>query len=201
MSKTKIAPIGDNRNQVISVWDTEGKEHKHTRTNAHELVRHLRYTLDAKEGEKRRAKPVAPVVLINDGKPKPQVETPTPVVEPVWEDLTTIPKDVLRKAAQFLKIADIDGRSSEKRIAVALDTALDQRLTASGDFAGSEPVAQNASEEAKAAALIDAISRRRRAYSLAAVSVGVSFTDSTTISQVVTSIAALVAEPVAAPTE
>lgn len=59
------APIGDDRNEVVTVFDHAGNPHQHTNTNARELVRHMRFTFDAKEAEKRRKAPLEPVIPTN----------------------------------------------------------------------------------------------------------------------------------------
>jgi hypothetical protein len=193
---TKFAPTSDSRNKIISVYDLEGVEHKHTAGNARELVRHLHWTLNLAVALTRRVTPEPLVVKVNDGTPTPPVPVPTVVVEtPVivpWEDLTTLPKDILRKAVQFLKIPDLDGRANERRIVATLDATLDQRLSAGGDFEGAEPLANPADEAAVAAHTNAANSRRRRAYEQAAILAGVPFTAFTTLSTALISIAAQV---------
>ena len=194
---TKFAPTSDSRNKIISVYDNEGVEHKHTAGNARELVRHLHWTLNLAVALTRRANPEPVVVKVNDGAPPAPTPTPVVLVEvppvaTVWEDLTTLPKDTLRKAAQYLKIPDLDGRSSEKRIVAAIDAALDQRLSAGGDFAGADPLSNP--DDATAAILHNNAvnARRRRAYEQAATLAGVSFTAFTTLSTALISIAAQV---------
>lgn len=195
---TKIAPISDDRNKIVTVWDTAGNPFLHTYTNARELVRHLNFTLDPMEAARRSETPVKAAVIANDGTPEAtkndlEKQTETPTI-PVWEDLTSIPVDVLRKAAAYLKLPDIDGRSSVKRIVATLDSLLDQTLSASGDFTGASTVSDTASADEKANALEEAIARRRRAFSLAAQSTGVAFGEQTSLVQLVNSIAALVGE-------
>lgn len=196
---TKIAPTTDDRNKKVTVYDTAGNPFEHTNTNARELVRHMNFTLDEKEAESRRGKPLTPVVIANDGTPtatqQAQEKAEAPAAEPVWEDLTTINLDVLRKAATFLKLPDIDGRSGAKRIVATFDAALDQVLSASGDFTGARRVADDASNEDKVKALAENVARRRRAFAVAAHSAGVAFGEQTSLAQLLTSIAALVDEP------
>lgn len=185
----KYAPASDNRHNQTTVWDTAGAPHTHTFTNARELVRHARWTLDPREAEKRRGgATVEPVVFVNDGSSTKSTETtqpPTPPEPFVPEDLSVISKDILRKAAQYLKIPNIDGRSSEKRFVAEIEGALDARLAASGDFDGSV-----ASDDANNDVAVDA--RRRRAFELAALTAGIKFTPETSLAQAVGSIASLV---------
>jgi hypothetical protein len=189
----KKAPLSDNRNDIVSVYDCAGVEFKHTLTNAREMVRNCRWTMNKAEGAARRAEPVEAPVLINDGSPKPAVVAVV-VETPVWEDLTVIDKVTLRKVAQYLKAGDLDGRSSEKRIVSTLDSLLDQRLAATGDFDGSDPLPQNADDDVIAAHTQAAIARRRRAYALAATNAGLKVGEKTTLAELIGSFAALVPE-------
>ena len=192
----KKAPISDSRNNIVTVFDHEGKPHEgYTITNAREMVRHCNWTLDPKEAASRREEPVPQHQHFNEGQPKPvETDVVKPTV-PVWEDLTGIAKEDLRKAAAYLKIGEIDGRSSEKRIVAAIDTALDQRLTASGDFDGSDPLPQGAEAEVIAAHQAAAIARRRRAFGLEAKNAGLAFGDEATIASLIVAFGALTEAP------
>jgi hypothetical protein len=59
------APISDNRNEIISVFDHRGIEHKHSRTNARDLIGKSAWTCDPREAEKRRENPLEPVKHVN----------------------------------------------------------------------------------------------------------------------------------------
>jgi hypothetical protein len=195
---TKIAPTSDDRNKIVTVWDTYGNPFQHTNTNARELVRHLNFTLDSKEAERRRGAPAKEVVLANDGTTTAsqlaQEKLSDPVEVPVWEDVTAVPVEILRKAAAYFKVKDLDARWGAKRIIAALESALDQTLSASGDFDGPEPITDTSTDEERAAANAAGIARRRRSYALAAISAGVAFGEQTSIAQLLTSVAALVQE-------
>lgn len=188
----KKAPTSDNRNMLVTVWDNAGEEHKMTLTNAREMVRHSRWTMHKEEGEARKIAPAAPVAKVNDGQPQPQAPSaPAAPTGPVWEDISALPKAELRRAAAFLKIGEIDGRSSEKRIAAAIDTTLDQRLSASGDFDGADQLESDADDVAKQVHELAVIARRKRAFELAAIAAGLPVNEEATIASFVSAFAAL----------
>ncbi len=52
------APSIDARDEIVSVFDHAGTEHRHTRQNATELVNKSHWTRDKDEAAKRRAQPL-----------------------------------------------------------------------------------------------------------------------------------------------
>lgn len=195
---TKYAPTEDDRNKMVTVWNSKGEPSEQTYTNARELCRHLGFTLDPVEAAQRREVPVAEVVPVNDGTPAATAKKMAelagrePVAAPVWEDLTTIAPDILRKAAAYLKVGEIDGRTGAKRIVTAIDAALDQALTASGDTEGPAETNNASTPEEKAAAIAATIARRRRSYELAAKNAGIAWSDTLPLAHVIAAVAALV---------
>lgn len=194
---TKFAPTSDDRNKLVTVFDRDGKPHDgYSLTNAREMVAHVGWTMDPAEAAARRDEPLPEFVHINDGQPKPLGEQAQVVKKPeapAWEELTSLGKETLRAAAAYLKVADIDGRTSEKRIVAAIDTTLDQRLAATGDFDGSAEAPRDATDEVKAEFVANAVARRRRAFALEAKNAGLAFGDEMTLAALVGSLATLAA--------
>ena len=58
VDKHPRAPIGDDRNEVVTVYDTAGNPHQHSNTNARQLIRLSNFTFDSKEAESRRKAPL-----------------------------------------------------------------------------------------------------------------------------------------------
>jgi hypothetical protein len=187
VSKQKFV---DPRNNKVTVFDLAGAPHQATMTNARELVRHSNWTLDAAVATTRRVKPEsAPPSSLDLS-----VQTRTKPVKPtaVFEDLVSIGKADLRKAATVMGITEgVDGRTSDKRLVVIIESALDQRLIDAGDFNGPEtlpaepaPTAEQITVQHEAA-----VARRRRAFGLEAKRLEIAFTDETSLVGFLTTLA------------